>query len=87
MRKYLVGIGMILCLIAFFAIRVKTRMAGKADAKPTTKIAANVALANEQIEVAIAAHRGIAIGLHRKHRPFDDQGPDSLQSKTIQDTK
>jgi len=43
MRKYLVGIGMILCLIAFFAIGVKTQIAGKADAKPATKIAANVA--------------------------------------------
>jgi hypothetical protein len=43
MRKYLVGIGTILCLIAFFAIGVKTQIAGKADAKPATKIAANVA--------------------------------------------
>ncbi len=43
MRKYLVGIGMILCLIAFGAFGLKTRIAGKADAKPATKIAANPA--------------------------------------------
>ena len=43
MRKYLVGIGMILCLIAFGAFGVKTRIAGKADAKPATKNTANVA--------------------------------------------
>jgi hypothetical protein len=40
MRKYLVGIGTILCLIAFFAFGVNTRIAGKANAKPATKIAA-----------------------------------------------
>ena len=43
MRRYLVGIGMILCLIAFCAFGLKTRIAGKADAKPATKIAANAA--------------------------------------------
>jgi hypothetical protein len=43
MRKFLLGIGTILCLIAFFAFGLKTRMTSKADAKPATKIAAQSA--------------------------------------------
>ncbi len=48
MRKYLVGIGMILCLIAVFTFGWKTRMSSKADAKlATTKSAATAAVAPE----------------------------------------
>src|ERR1700690_3724685 len=43
MRKFLLGIGMILCLIVVFAYGWKTRLAGQAGAKPATS--ANVALA------------------------------------------
>src|SRR5580704_3408297 len=43
MRKFLLGIGTILCLIAFFVFGLKTRMTSKADSKPATKIAAQAA--------------------------------------------
>src|ERR1700687_2518371 len=45
--------------------------------------AANVPLTNEEIEVAVAAHRGVAVGPDREDRTFDNQCADSRRSKLI----
>jgi hypothetical protein len=49
--------------------------------------AANVALANEQIEVSVAAHRGVVVGLHREHGAFYDKRGDFLRGELIQNSK
>jgi hypothetical protein len=48
---------------------------------------ANIALANKQIQVAIGAHRRVAIRLHREHWPFYDKGTDSLRGEPVQYAK
>jgi hypothetical protein len=45
--------------------------------------AANVPLTNEEIEITVAAHRGVAVGPDREDRTFDNQCGDSRGSKVI----
>ena len=49
--------------------------------------AANVPLADEEINVAVAAHRGIAIGPDREDRALHDECADSCRSKLVQNTE
>jgi hypothetical protein len=44
----------------------------------------DIPLANEQVQVAIGAHRRVAIRLHREHWTFYDQGADSLRGEAVQ---
>ena len=45
--------------------------------------ATDVSLPDEQVQVAVAAHCGIAIGLHGQHWPFDDQRADVLRGEQL----
>ncbi len=49
--------------------------------------AANVLLTNEQVQVAIGAHRRVTIGLHRQYWPFYDQSANSFRGEAIEDAK
>src|SRR5207245_6968849 len=49
--------------------------------------AANIALAHEQIQVAIAAHRWLAVGPHRKDRPLDHQHTDFFRGESLEKTE
>src|ERR1700687_5848617 len=45
--------------------------------------AANVPLTNEEIEITVAAHRGVAVRPDREDRTFDDQCGAACRSKLI----
>ena len=44
---------------------------------------ANVTLPNEHVQVAIAAHRRVAIGLHRENRSLYHQGLNTLRTEQL----
>src|SRR6266404_1983986 len=49
--------------------------------------AADVPLANEQVQIAVTAYRRIVIRPHREYRPFCEQGANSLGGEGLQDAK